>query len=251
MKPFLTAKWLNLINLTWEVEQEKLMPYLPKGVSLDVMNGKALVSVVAFEFHDTRFQGFKFPFHVNFPEVNLRFYVNDGKNPGVVFLKEFVTKPVISFIANTFFHEHYEVVGLDSEKKESAGHISMEYHITKAGKKNSIHAIAEDHSFFPEKDSLEYFLETRFAGFASSRSGHPMMFHVEHPAWEIYKLKDYWIHFDFGLLYGKEWAFLNNEKPVNAMLIKGSEVGMFPHVVMLNEVKHLSKHVLDSSLRSE
>ena len=46
MKPFLTAGWTNLINITYAVPPEMLFPYLPKGVEPDIINGKAFVSLV-------------------------------------------------------------------------------------------------------------------------------------------------------------------------------------------------------------
>jgi uncharacterized protein YqjF (DUF2071 family) len=99
MKPFLTAEWRRLILLTYDVEPFLLEEYLPKGLELDLYKDRAFVSFVAFDFMETRVKGMKIPFHVNFPEVNLRFYVRhtDKKGKvrrGVVFFMVIVTKKI-------------------------------------------------------------------------------------------------------------------------------------------------------------
>ena len=82
------------------VEPSILEEFLPKGTTLDFWNGECYVSLVAFKFFDTRVLGFKIPFHINFLEVNLRFYVKretDGETRrGVVFIKEIVPRLAIA-----------------------------------------------------------------------------------------------------------------------------------------------------------
>jgi len=80
-KRFLQAQWTNLLMLNYEVDPELLKPYLPFATVLDLWQGKALVSMVGFLFENTKVIGIKWPFHINFEEVNLRFYVKhfDGE----------------------------------------------------------------------------------------------------------------------------------------------------------------------------
>ena len=47
---FLSAEWRDLVNLTYRVPKEKLEPYLPEGVELDLWEGEAHLSLVAFDF---------------------------------------------------------------------------------------------------------------------------------------------------------------------------------------------------------
>jgi uncharacterized protein len=74
-KPFLSAEWRNLIMINYEVNEEILLPYLPAKTELDSFNNKFYVSLVAFHFLDTKVKGISLPFHRNFEEINLRFYV--------------------------------------------------------------------------------------------------------------------------------------------------------------------------------
>ena len=52
-KTFLSARWENLIMANYAVDPKVLLPYLPKGVELDMYNNKAYVSLVGFMFKKT------------------------------------------------------------------------------------------------------------------------------------------------------------------------------------------------------
>ena len=60
---------------SYEVEPSLLAGRVPLGTEIDLHDGKCFVSLVGFMFLDTRVMDFLVPFHVNFEEVNLRFYV--------------------------------------------------------------------------------------------------------------------------------------------------------------------------------
>ncbi len=109
---FLTAEWRKLAFANYEVSPDMLLPYLPYGTELDLWKDRCYVSLIGFMFQETRLKGIKIPFHVNFEEVNLRFYVKrwSGKEwrRGVVFIKEIVPKPAIAFVANTLYNENYQ-----------------------------------------------------------------------------------------------------------------------------------------------
>ena len=59
----------------YAVDPELLRPRVPAGTELDLQDGKCFVSLVGFMFLDTRVLGIPVPMHVNFEEVNLRFYI--------------------------------------------------------------------------------------------------------------------------------------------------------------------------------
>src|SRR5438045_8438300 len=98
-RPFLTAQWRNLVILTYAVDPARIIDLVPAGTTLDWWRRQALVSLLAFQFLDTRILGTPIPFHQDFEEVNLRFYVrrstDEGVRPGVVFLPELVPRPLV------------------------------------------------------------------------------------------------------------------------------------------------------------
>ena len=112
-RAFLTAEWRNLLMLNYEVDGAILQSRVPRGCELDTWDGRHFVSIVGFLFLDTRVRGIPIPFHRNFEEVNLRFYVRrragDAWRRGVVFIKELVPRWAIAAVARGVYGENYEV----------------------------------------------------------------------------------------------------------------------------------------------
>ncbi len=109
---FLTAAWRKLIMAQYEVAPEVLRARLPPGLELDLYHGRCFVSLVGFLFDRVRILGVPVPFHTQFEEVNLRFYVRrpmpDGSfRRGVVFMSEIVPKPAITLVARALYGEAY------------------------------------------------------------------------------------------------------------------------------------------------
>ena len=106
---FLTAEWRYLAMLNYRVSPSLLYPLVPPGTELDLWNGTAYISVVGFKFQHTRVLGVPIPFHVNFEEVNLRFYVrretNGAVRRGVTFIRELVPRAAIAGVAKLAYNE--------------------------------------------------------------------------------------------------------------------------------------------------
>ena len=96
-RTFLEAEWRKLAMANYAVDEAVLKPYLPRHTELDTWNNTCYVSLVGFMFLETKVKGFRIPFHVDFEEVNLRFYVrhNDGGvwKRGVVFSRPQIRIP--------------------------------------------------------------------------------------------------------------------------------------------------------------
>src|SRR5436853_377647 len=112
MRKFLTARWEDLIMANYEVDPHLLDEFVPEGTDLDLYQGRCFVSVVGFMFLDTRVLGLPVPFHVNFEEVNLRFYirrtVGGEVRKAVTFVKEIVPRSAIALVARVMYGEPYE-----------------------------------------------------------------------------------------------------------------------------------------------
>jgi len=96
---FLNAEWRKLILANYEFDEDILKKHLPYKTEIDKWNSTSYVSLVGFMFKNTKLLGIPIPFHRNFEEVNLRFYVRYKQNNewkrGVVFIKELVPKIAI------------------------------------------------------------------------------------------------------------------------------------------------------------
>jgi len=225
-KVFLTARWENLIIISYKVRPELLEAYIPEGFELDTINGSAFVSIVAFDFLDTKVKGLKIPFHVNFPEINLRFYVKNKEKRGVVFIREFAPRFFIAYFANLFYNENYRAISMNNHLEQN-GKIFLNHTINFKGKKYQINLEAENKPYMPASDSTEHFFKEHEWGFGIAKTGETIIYKVEHPLWEVYPIVKFEHNFDFGAIYGEKWQSLNGEDPYNVAFAKGSPVKVF------------------------
>jgi len=222
---FLTAYWKNLLFINYEIDPKILEPYVPRGTKLDIFNGKCYVSVVGFMFMDAKVLGLKLPGHVNFEEVNLRFYVKYGQKRGTVFIKEIVPKPFITLVANSFYHEHYQTCKMRHNWTETAKHKTFEYQWKVKNQWQTVGVTTETEPTKIEINSEEQFITEHYFGYTKYKSK-TFQYEVVHPIWDILKVQDYKVDMDFQLNYGKPFSFLNQAKATSVILAIGSEVSV-------------------------
>jgi uncharacterized protein YqjF (DUF2071 family) len=226
--PFLTARWTNLALITYTVSPEILVPHLPPGCELDTIDGDAFVSLVAFDFLDTRVLGFPWPGFRNFPEINLRFYVRHNGERGVSFLREFVPQRFVSWMARTIYNEPYRAAKMSSRVRRADTMIEVRHALNFNQSVNQLKITCEPKPFTPSPDSREHFFKEHCWGFGRSRSGRLIRYRVEHALWEIYPVKSLELHWDFAEVYGSKWKFLGEQRPISTILAAGSGIKVFP-----------------------
>lgn len=160
--------------------------------------------------------------------MNLRFYVKRGQKRGVVFIREYVPKLFVALVANVFYGERYSLAKMKTTMTIDDESIRMKYDVKVKGKAHCIEMLAVSKPYIPAAGTDEHYFKELEYGF-TSRPAPVKFYSVHHPEWETYPLKEVKLNLDFGCLYGKSWEFLNDEKPYNTMLVKGSAVKMFPH----------------------
>ncbi|WAC39949.1 YqjF family protein [Pedobacter sp. SL55] len=226
---FLSAEWRKLALANYEVDKEVLAKYLPPFTQLDDWQGKYYVSLVGFMFMDTKLKGFGIPFHINFEEVNLRFYVkyNEAGNwkRGVVFIKEIVPKPAITFVANTVYKENYQTLPMKHKWEINEDALNVSY-LWKTKIWNKFAVKTDLNSIEMAVGSEEEFITEHFWGYTKLAANLTSEYQVEHPRWQVYPVKEYEIDVDFGANYGKDFAFLAHTKPNSVMLAEGSEINV-------------------------
>ncbi len=227
---FLTAEWNNLIMANYVIDPKILLPYLPPKTELDFFNGVCYVSVIGFMFEKTKILGISFPFHVNFEEVNLRFYVRvkDGNSwkRGAVFIKEIVPKLAITLVANTLYREKYVTLPMRHFHNETENEINLGYHWKFKGVWNKLEATTEKTTSPLIEGSKEQFIAEHYWGYAKYSDKTTFEYGVEHQSWQIHKVKSYKIECDFEKLYGKQFAFLNENEADSVFMAKGSAVSI-------------------------
>ncbi len=217
--------------LNYEVDPEILKPYLPAYTVLDLWQGKALVSMVGFLFKETSVLGIKWPGHINFEEVNLRFYVKhfDGQEwkRGAVFISEIVSKSLIALIANNLYNEHYRALPMrHSIMRCCKNHTDFLYEWKLKGKWNKLGGIVND-TFTPiQTGSPEEFIFEHYWGYNSLGDKLTMEYQVEHISWQVAEVKDSIFEGDIVELYGKEFAPYLSVKPYSAFFADGSDISV-------------------------
>lgn len=227
---FLKAEWRKLIMANYAINPDLLKPYLPNGVELDFHDGKCYVSLVGFMFLNTKLLGIKVPFHINFEEVNLRFYVkrkvgNEYKR-GVVFIKEIVPKPALTFVANTVYKENYQTLPMNHFWEEINGNLKISYQWKTDNKWNSMEVMAETEKKEIPKDSEIEFIAEHYWGYAKVNDKKTTEYEVKHPIWEYYPILNSKIDVDFRANYGETFGYLSNEKPTSLFLLEGSAISV-------------------------
>ncbi len=225
---FLKAEWRKLAFFNYEIDPAVLEDYVPYGTEIDLWEEKCYISVIGFMFLNTKMLGVKIPFHINFEEVNLRFYVkrwdNNQWKRGVVFIKEIVPKAALTFVANTLYNENYETMKMGHNWEENASNKVVEYRWQKDNKWNSISVTTEKNAIEIEPNSVTEFITEHFWGYASVNASKTNEYEVTHPRWQQYKVLDSKMDIDFVGIYGSQFAFLGSQKPTSIMLAEGSEI---------------------------
>lgn len=229
MGNFLSASWENLAMANFAVSPEILTPYLPKGTELDTWNGIHYVSLVGFMFTNVRVLGIPVPFHTDFEEVNLRFYVKRKEGGiwkrGVVFIKEIVPKTMISFVANTIYHEHYVTLNMNHQYARNAdGSLFWEYEWEYEGEVNTFSVTTENTPVSMPEGSEAEFITEHYWGYTRVSETETTEYEVKHPKWEVYPVKEYKIRCQLSKLYGKPFQEMLEKPPLSVFLAKGSPI---------------------------
>lgn len=230
-RPFLTAEWRYLVMLNYAIEPDVLRPLLPAGTTLDLWQGRALVSVVGFRVLDTRVRGAAIPFHRDFDEVNLRFYVRrqapGGEvRRGVVFVRELVPRAAIALLGRAVYHEPYRAVSMRSSvpaaRVEAPGRLAYEWRT--AGRWQLLEATAVGVPSVPAPESEARFITEHHWGYGRDRDEGTVEYAVEHPSWRVWTGATPALVADVAGLYGEAFAPALSGAPASAFIAEGSRV---------------------------
>ena len=229
---FLSAEWRWLLMANYEVEPDILRPYLPQGTELDLWNGRCYISLVAFMFQNTKVLGLKVPFHANFEEVNLRFYVRrkgpEGWRRGVVFVKELVPRWAIATVARVVYNENYislpmrHQISPANPSTADSPFVSYEWRHKNEWFKAEVQTKEQARPLIP--DSEAEFITEHYWGYAKQRDGGTVEYQVMHPSWHVWQVGDYQIKGHFGALYGHQFASAMTNTPASIFLAEGSPI---------------------------
>jgi uncharacterized protein len=182
------------------------------------------VSLVAFDFLDTRVMLCRVPGHVDFPEVNLRTYVRHGGRRGVAFIREFVPRRLIATIARRAYNEPYRATPMDSATAVGPDRICVTHRWRWGGREHVLTAVGSTAVTIPPPESASHFFKEHEWGYGRGRHGRLLRYRVRHPIWPVREIHDLTLDVDFGALYGDVWAWLAEATPSSVVFAVGSPV---------------------------
>ena len=234
-RPFLTAEWRYLTMLNYQVAPALLRPFMPQGTELDQWHGRTFVSMVGFLFLNTKVRGLPIPFHRNFEEINLRFYVRrkaaDGWRRGVVFIKEIVPRAAIALIARKLYNENYQAMATDHQiqfaDSDSGKLATVSYSWTLNRRRNVLSVGVSGGATPLVAGSEEEFITEHYWGYAKQRDGGTVEYRVDHPSWRVWQVAENYFDCDVRRLYGGEFVAALSGEPSSAFVAEGSAITVY------------------------
>jgi uncharacterized protein len=230
-RTFLTAEWRNLVLLNYEVDSGLLSPFVPRGTELDSWNAKTFISLVGFQFLNTKILGTQIPFHTNFDEVNLRFYVRrlvgTEMRRGVVFIREIVPCRATAFLARVLYNEKYVALPMAHtiEPRADSG-INARYRWKSEGEWCEISFESRGEREPLQDGSEAQFIAEHYWGYAKQRDDGCVEYQVTHPSWKVWHAARAAFHGRVEKLYGPDFAEILRGSPASAFLADGSEISV-------------------------
>lgn len=239
-RPFLTARWTDLLVLNFAVPGEVIARVAPLGTAPDYFDGRAYLSVLGFMFRDAKFYGVGLPWQRQFEEVNLRYYVRReaelGPRRGVVFVREIAPQPLVATTARWLYNESYVTrpmrnsVRLASSRLGGGDEIGYEWRTGSRGQGlwNRMAARVAATPLLPAPGSLAEFIIEHYWAYTHRRDGGTSEYRVAHRPWRIAPVEDLEWNCDLATSYGETpLAEYLAAPPVLAFVADGSPVQVF------------------------
>jgi uncharacterized protein len=187
-EPLFQADWLRAVFIHYEVDAEELQRAVP--FELDLYEGRAFVSLVAFTMRDMRpcvggkLTAWLFKPIATHEFLNVRAYVRHHGEPGIHFLAEWLNNPVSVHLGPTLFGLPYRLGRLTYQHRHEEGKISG---TVTSGNSAAYLAYQADldrtAQFRPcEPGSLDEFLMERYTAF-TKLNARGRFFRIWHPPW--------------------------------------------------------------------
>lgn len=212
----------------YEADPAILTPFLPPHLELDSYQGRYFMSLVAFSFLNTRIHGVAIPFHRNFEEINLRFYVRYRNEPearrGVVFIKEIVSLPTLAWVARLCYNENYVSMKTDCDLQRIGDQTHIRYSWEHGGRVHSLSAAVSDRPDELQAGSFEEFIAEHYWGYVAQKNGTCLEYRVDHPRWQVWLPTRHEVSGEAGSLYGPAFAKILQWAPTSVFVANGSAV---------------------------
>ena len=233
-----TATWRDLAVLAYEADSGALQQRLPRGLSLDLWQGKCLVSLVGLRFLNSKVLGIPLPFFGSYPEVNFRFYVRRDAGQelrhGVVFIRQVVPHRLTALTARLIYHEQFAAMklscsaGINSGEAPAGGSSlpRVEYGWSGHGGEGHMAVWDLQPPALPQPDSIEEFVTQRHWGYGAQPDGSTLEYRVSRPTWEVSQARQSALGSTGEPWFGAEFDHALRGTPICALYAQGSEASI-------------------------
>jgi uncharacterized protein YqjF (DUF2071 family) len=187
-EPLFFTNWERALFIHYEIDAEILQRELP--FELDLRNGKALVSLVAFTMRDMhpriggKIAAWLFKPIATHAFLNLRTYVKRDGEPGICFLTEWLSSRLSVALGPPAYGLPYRFAKINYRHSHEENHLRGE--VKASGRRGQFiyeARLAQENKFRPcESNSTEEFLLERYTAF-NWRGKSRRFFRVWHPPW--------------------------------------------------------------------
>ena len=176
--------WSELLFAHWPVSPGALAPWLPRGLSLETHDGTAWLGVIPFRMSGVRPRACPpVPTASDFPELNVRTYVTDGRKPGVWFFSLDAHSRLAVAAARLAFHLNYRYARMRARREGKA----VVYESRRASGEAELAGRYEPRGApgAARPGSLEAFLTERYCLYAADRRGRLWRGEIHHRPWPL------------------------------------------------------------------
>ncbi len=180
--------WNDLLFAHWPVDIHEISPLIPKGIELDLYEGKPWISIVPFHMSGIRARGLPaIAFTDRFPELNVRTYVKVNGRSGVFFLSLDADHRLAVEAARAVFHLPY----LKANMKVSREGESILYESKRSDKRGKSAIFKGSYQpispivFNAEPDTLIHWLTERYCLYTTNAKGTVLRGEIHHLPWGL------------------------------------------------------------------
>ncbi len=182
----MTMSWCDLLFAHWPLPPEVLRPLLPRGLELDLYEGRGWLSLVPFRMAHVGPRGLPdLPWISAFPELNLRTYAVSGDSPGVWFFSLDAANPAAVALARAGFHLPYCRARMSLRREgEAVAYASERTHGGAPPARFEGRYAPVGDSFQARPGTLDHWLTERYCLYAATATA---LFRgeIHHPPWTL------------------------------------------------------------------
>jgi uncharacterized protein YqjF (DUF2071 family) len=188
--------WHDAFFLNAKIDKNILQGLIPSGLTLDLFNGQAYISIIPFKMNNISFRYLPFFKPSAYDQINIRTYViRDGK-PGVYFLSLDSAHPSLSQMIKMVCDIPLIQSSIHRIDKDQATHLDLD----RKGLQLYLNVSKDDSKMLnATKGSFEYWISERYC-FYNNQNGQITRWEVDHKAWPLFPAKLHNLSINHGTL---------------------------------------------------